>query len=532
VNDNPRTATRGAALVLLASCLVALAAVSAGSLWIDEAHSALKAVQPTLAACWQTLLSDKGSDLQMPLYMLWLWAWEKIAGHTEWALRAANIPWFAAANAALWLALTTRSHPERSGAKRNEVEGSHDPSASEESASEVACEVPPLRCASVRMTRLFAFWAIALALLSPFLWSYLNEARPYVMQYAGACFTVAVLIGWLGLAENEMPRAGSCWLFAAGLLVLAGSSALGMAWAGAALLCAFVALRGRLFAAPLLPPLLLGVCGLGTLLVYYVWSEKMGGGASLMGGSPLMNFGFAFYELSGFSGIGPARTALRADAIGALKQHAPALVVALLALLPALLAGLRQAFQKTTAREKICALLYVALPLGAVLLLSIATGFRVLGRHLTPMVPALLLLLAAGVAPLWRSMRPAALALLIVWAVSCAMLRFSPLHRKDDYRSAAAIASTALHEGRTVWWAADFAAARYYGLPLVENEPRQGEALAVMNPTREFAAAHEPPGVLVLSKPDVYDGQGALRELAARYGTPRELPAFSIYTQR
>ena len=38
--------------------------------------------------------SDRGSDLQMPLYMLMLWGWEKIFGRPEFALRAMNIPLF------------------------------------------------------------------------------------------------------------------------------------------------------------------------------------------------------------------------------------------------------------------------------------------------------------------------------------------------------------------------------------------------------------------------------------------------------
>jgi hypothetical protein len=95
------------------------------------------------------------------------------------------------------------------------------------------------------------------------------------------------------------------------------------------------------------------------------------------------------------------------------------------------------------------------------------------------------------------------------------------------------IACDDLHDGATVWWAADFAAARYYGLPLAEEMPRPGEALAVLNPTREFVAAHEAPAVLVLSKPDVYDAQGALRELAgAHYRIGRKLPAFSVYERQ
>jgi hypothetical protein len=54
------------ALVGLVVCLVA---VSGDSVWIDEALTAQEAAHETAGGMWQMVLHDKGSDLQMPLYI-------------------------------------------------------------------------------------------------------------------------------------------------------------------------------------------------------------------------------------------------------------------------------------------------------------------------------------------------------------------------------------------------------------------------------------------------------------------------------
>ncbi|MGI8436011.1 MAG: hypothetical protein ACR2NX_03785 [Chthoniobacterales bacterium] len=135
--------------VLLVSLLAGLTAVSRESLWIDEANSALKAMQPALASWWRVMATEKGSDLQMPFYMLQLWAWARIFGTSEFALRAANIVWFCVGQAALFHAF--RRH--------------------------------------LRFALITAF----LGVISPLLWYYLNDARPYLMQYAGASVLCAGL---------------------------------------------------------------------------------------------------------------------------------------------------------------------------------------------------------------------------------------------------------------------------------------------------------------------------------------------------
>src|SRR5208337_893874 len=98
---------------------------------MDECATAIIALQPSFGAWRHCLMLDTGSNNQMPFYMFYVWAWEKIFDDSEWALRAANLP---------WLALGFLAVPRRQG--------------------------------------LFLFTLAT----SSFLWYYLNEFRPYAMQ--------------------------------------------------------------------------------------------------------------------------------------------------------------------------------------------------------------------------------------------------------------------------------------------------------------------------------------------------------------
>ena len=79
-------------LLVLGALVIGALALTNQSLWIDEGNSAAKALQPSLARWWTTLVAEKGSDLQMPFYMFYLWAWCKAFGTSEIALRSANVP--------------------------------------------------------------------------------------------------------------------------------------------------------------------------------------------------------------------------------------------------------------------------------------------------------------------------------------------------------------------------------------------------------------------------------------------------------
>ena len=169
-------------LFALLGCAVACVAISSQSFWIDEAETALKAIQPTLGAWWQALYIEHNSNLQLPLYMLYAWGWARLFGVSELALHAANIPWF-------FLGLFAIAHSLR--------------------------RQPGLRNA-----------ALLVYCLHPFVWYYLDEARPYLMQLSGALLVAGSL--FTALDEPDQAHSSSWWwLFAAGLTILCGAGVLG-----------------------------------------------------------------------------------------------------------------------------------------------------------------------------------------------------------------------------------------------------------------------------------------------------------------
>jgi len=171
------------------SGLVFALAISRKSFWIDELYVAFTARQPTLDAWWREVLYAKGSELQMPLYMIWIWGCGKIFGISEVALRAVNLFWFLPGMLALMWSLARH-----------------------------------------RSLQLATFLVAA---LSPFAWYYLNEARPYAMQIGTSLVAFALLFR-LALNQDQPSRerlwvAGLCVAF----LLLAASSMLAMLWLGA-----------------------------------------------------------------------------------------------------------------------------------------------------------------------------------------------------------------------------------------------------------------------------------------------------------
>ena len=236
--------------------LVFALAISQQSFWIDELYSAMAAQHPTLDALWREELYGKGSNLQTPLYMIWIWGCGKIFGTSEVALRAVNLFWLVPGMLALmWALARDRSLP---------------------------------------------FATFLVAALSPFAWYYLNEARPYAMQI-GSSLVIFALLFRLALNQDKPSRerlwvAGLC----AGALVLSGSSMLAMLWLGAYLGAAMLsAPKGRFrgLARSYWP----WWVGTGMLLfmlgLFYLWTLSLGTRATTAGITDAKNLFFIPYEL-------------------------------------------------------------------------------------------------------------------------------------------------------------------------------------------------------------------------------------------
>ena len=188
--QQPAQISRAVMIVMLAaSAAVAGFAISNQSYWIDEAPSLLAGMARSPAEAWHNIQVAGSPAIQAPLYDIYLYAWDKFFGGGEWAMRASNIPLFVFGQLAFLVLL--RSRPR------------------------------------------LALTACVLALLNPALWMYLDEARPYIMQYAAACWlAAAILRGLLPAAENW--KTPEILLLSLATVLLFGASLTGVLWAAGA----------------------------------------------------------------------------------------------------------------------------------------------------------------------------------------------------------------------------------------------------------------------------------------------------------
>jgi hypothetical protein len=172
---------------------------------------------------------------------------------------------------------------------------------------------------------------------------------------------------------------------------------------------------------------------------------------------------------------------------------------------------------------------------GVLFALATFVSFPFWGRHLAGVLPFVLAGGALALKAERRTLRVAvAAALICCYVYSSFQLRFDPRHAKDDYRTAAALAQRALVDNKQVWWNADTAAARYYGVPLTKSAGNGTAARVFMNPDL-LAMSKEPlPDLALLTKADVYDQTGAIRKVLETndFRVTRELQAFSVWERK
>jgi hypothetical protein len=454
--------------------LVGLAATSRQSLWIDEALTAAKASAPDLHHWWLAMRAEKSLDLQMPLYMLYIWSWAKCLGTSEWALRAANIPWFVAGFTAM------------------------------------VRVIPGPRKIALAVVVLF----------SPMAWYYLDEARPYALQF-GASLVIFSALYRLDRNRNLTRRQERIWTtaFFLAIVSLAGSSLPGMIWAVSACFCALVILSWKRVLALLQSHLfatILTVAALAALTVYYGWTFQAGARASGVGQTTAKNLVYAGYELFGFDGLGPGRLELRFGGPAVFRHYALGLVCYAILVLDLTYLGIQKTFSMLPRRTLTGLGLALALPVLAILGAGYALHFRVVGSHFIALLPVVLLILSFGLrirvaANNWIS-RSLVSAFLLLSLYSCLSLHLGRRHQKDDYRNASNYAILAAEQGKVVWWNAGREGAEYYHVPLT-NHPTQGApVIPVLNPSAQTLAALPRPEVVIVSKPDVYDGSGAVAD--------------------
>ena len=86
---------------LFSSVLVAICAISSGSLWIDEFGTWLLTRADSISDWWIHFESWPDSDSQIPLYHFFMYEWTNVVGADALAMRASNVAMFVIANLAL-----------------------------------------------------------------------------------------------------------------------------------------------------------------------------------------------------------------------------------------------------------------------------------------------------------------------------------------------------------------------------------------------------------------------------------------------
>lgn len=483
-------------LWLCAGAGVALFMASNDSLWIDELATMTVAEAETFQDAVQAIVLTKNSEAQMPGYLLYAWAWEKLFGTSEWALRLSNVPWLALAAWAI----------ARIGAA------------------------------------LGARWTAPLLLVQPFVWCYVDEFRPYAMQMAGGA-----LMAWGCVQYFGKQGAGAAWAasLSLGAWIVCSASMLGaiptfvvyaaLAWIGR---------RRRWALDPGAASLLIAAnAALAALGAYYAWTLAQGsGGAKLWEVGPA-NLAMVIYEFFGFFGVGPARETLREAARGGASALTlaftpyllglAALATCYLLLFVTQLAGVlreRESVVRTTAGASAFVLLG---SLVGLLGLAAIVKWPFWGRHLAPVFAFWVVLLGIFVRQASTSAtgRLIASCLFLTLSASSLMVRFSPAHRHDDYRGAVAHLRRALDRGDHIWWAArNLSDSKLYGSGL-QSRAAAGSLTWLHGVPAEQVADLAPPDLVFLSKSDIYDPEGAIAAYlhSKEYVLDARLKAFQIW---
>lgn len=478
--------------VAMASLVIGAFAITSQSYDADEAVSLIVAMVPSVDLAWHYAQAVGTPVLQAPLYHAGLFVWNKMAGGSEWAMRAANIPWFILAQLSFLILL--RHRPQ------------------------------------------LALTACLLAIVNPALWLYLDATRPYIMQYAAACWLVTILLrGTLAPAPPSFSRENhiALWGACVAIVLLFGTGWSSMVWVGGFILAlAWLRLTAtptsdtqplpRVVAALL--PLLLILLLAYQLLVWPGWPT---------GNAGLKQFAqgiiYIVYEFFGFSGFGPGRLDLRLSPLRSIMRHLPMLLPLTICLGVMAVFAIRQAMRHEIRRYFTTWMLGLVLPAAVLLGACLVFNQRPTPRDFIPVLPVIILGLAltilAAVEKKSLLLRGIAVAIPVLWLVSGLNLRWQQGHAKDDYRAAAAIAAASLREDKEVWWVADGAAAFIYFTPVSLTES-PGRAWAMQSPAWDNIRFKLPPRIIIVSRPDIFDVQGAV----ARYASENHfVPALRLH---
>jgi uncharacterized membrane protein len=350
-------------------------------------------------------------------------------------------------------------------------------------------------------------------------------------------------LGFVQLLQSEGKQSRGLWNFGFAAAVIISASFLGIfVVAAAGLVLLIQAFRERWGLAAGQYGVLGGMAVMNLILVVLmvlkIHTGAEGGRVWTVG---ISNLGFAVYELLGFVGLGPGRELIRASATAGGSEAAAQLLIPSLFKLGLLLLiyiGMVYAAFRASKNSAAKPALHMALLSCSVAVLSVgcllgaclASSFPFWGRHLAPTLPFVLLTIA-GVASamrsIWTTRQNAFLLvpLFVVLLYSSCVIRWSPTHAKDDYRTAAGLAREYMAEGKRVCWIAAPGPALYYEVPISNSWPPQPGTASIRLPD---PGSPSRPDVILVSKPDVFDHQRTLPQWISLPGIDTSTPCQSF----
>jgi len=477
-------------LWLLLAVIVALSAITGQSLWIDEGASAIHAMQGSITDLWWSLRNEANSNMQIIWYHLYIWIFEKVSGHSEFALRAANIPLFAMGVGALYWGLA---------------------------------EAPRLRP-----------WVLASFLASPFVWYYLGEVRPYALFSSAACLMIAPIVRVITNRDTKsIFQRSFWWLLSCGIILMTGTSLISAPWVafwGISLLTVVGVTTPKIWLKTSPISLLLTIT-LGIFIsAYYLWTLTQEFRTSV-GTNTFQTIIFCFYEHLGFSGMGPGRLALRESPASLLAFPEALLLATYSAVLFVALICISKKLKGDIQQIGLAPILLILAPVPIVFILGMERDTRILGRHIAPLAPIISISFGLIFYHLWSNKGPfrlLAIAILAFLVLSDFRIRFDSRYGRDDYRSASHFAKESLSSDLNVLWAADSACAVYYGV-IPHADIASGNSHVQLG----FQGSLDDVDTVVLSKPDIYDNTGAIQAELSRsnFSKVATLNSFTIWTR-
>ena len=417
--------------VLFAIAVVILSfSVNGWSLWLDEALSAELFVTDTFDELLRKFSEAKGSETQVPGWILCMWTWCKVFGTGEYALRSFN---FLPVGLALLHSLYIF-----------------------------------MRKGTDLQTKNIVSVSVLLLALSPFVLYNMNEARCNISMFAFSY--IATISIWQYLENNRLTDfkigvisivVGYLFSMLAGFLLIV-LLILALSYGRESMISLKNAVKSSI-------PLVVGsALVMLAVTVYYlisVFVESKGGQIERPG---MGNIGYVLYDYMGFSGLGPRKNELResTDKVSLLLSYAPYMLPLLICYVAIALQALRNIGKEPLIRSFLTAFVggFIVFVVAALII-----KFRFWSRHLTFLLPMFFLLISCGVIYFWNIGKTWFKSLIIVvflgsLAFSSYNILFNPYYKKENVRGIVAKCRELRLPEEKIFWQESAANLVYYGL--------------------------------------------------------------------